>query len=110
MPVAKKVFLLPETFSKSIAPSTQKMYTAFLNRLAKEGFETPDDLMHRAEEVIAHINTIAGADDDDARHNRRKFVSSVLWVMPEDYRKQENPYYLLNKSSMPSFFIKKMNE
>jgi hypothetical protein len=45
-----------------------------------------------------------------ARHTRRKFVSSVLWVMPEDYRKKENPYYLLNQASMPNFFIKKMND
>jgi hypothetical protein len=106
----KKLFHLPETFSKSIAPSTKKMYTSLLNRLAKAGFETPADLKERAEEVVTHISTLTISDDDDARHTRRKFVSSVLWVMPEDYRKQENPYYLLNKSSMPSFFIKKMNE
>ena len=106
----KKVFLLPETFSKSIAPSTQLMYISFLNRLAKAGFETPADLLDKAEEVVAHISTLTNSDDDMARHTRRKFVSSVLWVMPEDYRKKENPYYLLNQASMPNFFIKKMNE
>ena len=106
----KKVFLLPETFSKSIAPSTQKMYIGFLNRLAKAGFETPEDLRDKAEEVVTHISTLTIGEDDDIRHTRRKFVSSVLWVMPEEYRKKENPYYLLNQASMPNFFIKKMNE
>lgn len=102
-------FELPSEFSKLVAPTTAKIYTAHLNRLAKVGYSTPNILMQNSEAVANYIKSIAPEDDDEARAKRRLYVSAVMWVVPAEYKKTENPYYLLNKSSMPGFFIKKMN-
>lgn len=87
-------FILPETFQKEIAPTTQKVYKGKLNALAKEGFDTVDALKTKSKEVIAAIKKISGDEDDEkARNVRRYFLSAIFWVADMPKKNAYHTYY-----------------
>lgn len=95
-------FLLPDTFSKpDLTTTTQKAYTRYLNKLADEGFNTPELLKTQAEEIVDTIFTLYPGDDEKDRQHRRYFASAIYWVLPVEYRMKSNPYYGLVKKSRP---------
>jgi hypothetical protein len=97
--MADDKFILPATFAKDIALTTQKVYKGKLNKLAKEGFDTVDKLKSDSKNVIATIKKLTGDDDTEkTRHNRRYYLSAIFWVKKFPKR---NAYYTFWQKCVP---------
>ncbi len=85
-------FILPDTFQKELAQSTQKVYKGKLNALAKEGFDSVEALKTKQSEVVQAIKKLTeGTDSESLRNVRRYFLSAIFWVIElpkkNDYHK-----------------------
>lgn len=93
-------FAMPGEFSKELSDVTIKIYRGYLNKLAREGYDTPQSLIDSAEQAAKYIGEVAGGSDDKSKHKRRIFVSAVFAVLPETYRTAPNPYQKLFEKSL----------
>ena len=94
------VFEIPETApttnektGQPYAENTLKIYKQHLNRLTNKGFSTVDDLLKKPQAVLDCIQEFVGENSAKARASRRKFLSAIMWVLPQAYKKSNNPYY-----------------
>jgi len=78
---------------KSLSDRTKKDYTAVLNRLAKEGWTTRQELKKHSSDVIAHIKSEYPEDDERGRQKKRYMLYAIFWAMDEAYIKHTNPYH-----------------
>jgi hypothetical protein len=95
------IFTHPDTYGKDIAPSTQKVYSGKLNKIAAAGFDTVEKLLADPKKTIAAIETLAPGDDEEARLAKRYFLSSIFWVLPADYVKKTNPFHKYYQKVLP---------
>ena len=93
-------FAMPDEFSKELSDVSVKIYRGYLNKLAREGYDTPQSLIDSAEQVAKYIGEVAGGSDDKSKHKRRIFVSAIFAVLPETYRTAPNPYQKLFEKSL----------
>ena len=80
-------------YGEPYSPLTIKVYEQHLNRLAKAGFSTVTDLLNRPSDVLKTIEEFVGENSAKARASRRKFLSAIMYVLPESYKAGKNPYY-----------------
>ena len=95
-------FILPGELSKDLSDTTIKIYKTYLNKLARQGYDTPQSLLDNADTVVNYISAVAGGGDDMSRHKRRVYISAVFAVLPETYRTEPNPYQKLFEKSLQS--------
>lgn len=95
-------FTHPPSYSKELAPSTQKIYSSKLNRLAAAGFDTVEKVLAAPKKVIEAIEAAAPGDSETAKHVRRYFLSALFWVLPEKYMKKTNPFHKYYQKVLPS--------
>jgi hypothetical protein len=95
-------FLHPETYSKNLAATTQKVYSGKLNTLARAGFDTVQSLLTDPNKVIEAIEAASPGDTEANKTARRYFLSAIFWVLPADYKTKENPFHRYWEKNMPS--------
>ena len=103
-------FQLPEKFSKTVTKPTHNAYIRYLNKLADGGFDTPDKIKEKPFDVIKLINELTPGDDDGARTKRRYYIASVFYVLPESYRENKNPFFLLTTMTRPIGWVEDKKE
>jgi hypothetical protein len=97
--MANTKFVLPTTFQKELALTTQKVYISKLNNLAKEGYDTTDKLKSDSVKVIQAIKKITGdGDDEKSRNARRYYISAIFWVQKFP---KKNAYYTYYQKCLP---------
>jgi hypothetical protein len=79
--------------AQPLSERTIKDYTAKLNKLAKEGWDTRAKLKRNHDKVIAFIKTMYPEDNERGRHNKRFVIYAIFWAMDINYLKKPNPYY-----------------
>lgn len=78
-------FVLPTDTTKQLANSTRLVYVAQLNKLAKSGYTTREEVLANPEGVVAAIRALCdpdGKDGDKQRHSKRVMLSAVFWILP----------------------------
>jgi hypothetical protein len=95
-------FIHPEIYSKTLAATTEKVYSGKLNTLAKLGFDTVQSLLTDPKKVIEAIETASPGDTEANKTARRYFLSAIFWVLPADYKTKENPFHKYWEKNMPS--------
>ena len=95
-------FVHPETYSKNLAATTEKVYSGKLNTLAKAGFDTVEKLLADPKKVIEAIAAASPGDTEANKTARRYFLSAIFWVLPADYKTKENPFHKFWERNMPS--------
>jgi len=103
MPLPK--FIVPAQTHKTLSEVTiKKHYVPKLNKLAVAGYNTPELLMKHPKEVLEVISDHVGDDDtDEARTQRRVFLSAIFYVLPESYTKTKNAYYTSFQTAKHSY-------
>jgi hypothetical protein len=97
------MFTLPDTFrNKELSPATQKIYKSKLNALAKAGYDNVEALLAKKLQVIRAIKALVPGDDAADRQNKRTFLSSIFWVLPESILPKKNPYYAYYQKVLPT--------
>ena len=70
------------------------MYKNRLNKLAKGGYATINELMMNPYAVQTVINEYCNSVDETKRkQDVRVFLSAIFWILPESYTSSPNPYY-----------------
>lgn len=90
-------FEIPDETSKpDLSKNTVKIYKSKLNKLASAGFADTSALMLQPQAVCQEIKRLEpDAVSVNGRMRRRLYISSIFWVLPEQYRATKNPYYEL---------------
>ena len=90
-------FQVPDETSKpDLSKNTIKIYKSKLNKLAEAGFDTVASLTLQPQAVCEEIVRLEpDGVSVNGRMRRRLYISSVFWVLPEQYRATKNPYYQL---------------
>ena len=83
---------------KQYSPATLKIYKQKLNFLARNGFDTVHDVMAKPYDIIPLIQQ--SDTSVKALYKQRVMLSAIMWVVPQEYSKQYNPYYELFRKSM----------
>lgn len=84
-------FELPDIQSKTIAPSTKKLYKFHLNQLAKAGYKTISDLQTHATDVVKLMREMHTTEN---KQKQRIVYSAVFYALADtDYIKRPNPYH-----------------
>jgi hypothetical protein len=94
-------FKHPDSYGKEIAPSTQKVYSGKLNKLATAGFDSVDKILEDPKKTIAALETLAPGDSEEAKLARRYFLSSIFWILPAEYTKKTNPFHKYYQKVLP---------
>ena len=90
-------------FEKDLSKNSEKAYKTMLNKLAKDGFDTPAALMANPLKVTRAIVKYArGPDPEALKTSKRRFVSAILAVLPEEYRAKPNHFYRYYQTILPS--------
>jgi hypothetical protein len=90
-------------FVKDLSKNSEKAYKTMLNKLAKDGYDTTAALMAKPLKVISSIKKYAkGPDSEALKTSKRRFVSAIMAVLPDDYRAKPNPYYKYYQTVLPS--------
>ena len=93
-------FILPDTFQKELAESTQKVYKGKLNALAREGYDTVEKLKSKQAEVVEVIKKLTtGEDSESLRNVRRYFLSAIFWTTELPKKNAYHTYW--QKECMP---------
>jgi len=79
--------------AQPLSDRTVKDYTAKLNKLAKEGWDTRTKLKRNHTKVIAFIQSMYPEDNERGRHNKRFVIYAIFWAMDTNYLTKQNPYY-----------------
>jgi hypothetical protein len=93
-------FILPDVFTKELAPSSQKIYRSRLNALAKEGYDTQELLLSQKLQVIRAIKKLEPDDDAMTRMRRRQYLSAIFWVTPT-LKGKKSAYYSFYQKNLP---------
>ena len=73
---------------KPLSPTTVKIYTQHLYRLAKEGYDTKEILIKKHKKIIKHI---CSTETDNIK--RRLYYSSIFYALDEEGQDKQKPYY-----------------
>jgi hypothetical protein len=92
---------MPETVSKTISRTTHLAYVRRLNKLAGAGFDSSEKLLEKPTEAVSAIKKLSPGSDNEARNERRYYISAVFYVLPKEYRESPNPFSKLNNVSRP---------
>ena len=85
-----KTYIAKDGEEKSYSKATIANYKSFLNKLAKEGFNTPELLIEEDEKVLQLIKTLSG----DSIPKLRTFLCAVFLALREYiYIDSPNVYY-----------------
>jgi hypothetical protein len=97
--MANTKFVLPDTFQKELSVNSQKVYKGKLNKLAKEGYDTPEKLKSDSVKVIQAIKKLTGdGNDEKSRTLRRSYISAIFWVQKFP---KKNAYYTYYQKCLP---------
>jgi len=85
-----KTYIARDGEEKSYSKATIANYKSFLNKLAKEGFNTPELLIEEDQKVLQLIKTLSG----DSIPKLRTFLCAVFLALREYiYIDSPNVYY-----------------
>ena len=85
-----KTYIAKDGEEKSYSKATIANYKSFLNKLAKEGFNTPELLIEEDQKVLELIKTLSG----DSIPKLRTFLCAVFLALREYiYIDSPNVYY-----------------
>jgi hypothetical protein len=90
-------FEVPEETSKpDLSKNTVKIYKSKLNKLAEAGFTDTTALTLQPKAVCDEIVRLEpDGVSMNGRMRRRLYISSIFWVLPEQFRASKNAYYEL---------------
>ena len=87
-------FKVPDDLTKELSDVTIRIYKTALNHLAKEGYETRDDLKKHQKEVVKFIEeTYAPGSGDKEKQKRRVMYSAIFWILHELPLSVKQKYY-----------------
>lgn len=76
-----------------LAASSKKIYRSALNRLAKEGWASKEDLLKEQDAVVAHIKNM-----DAPNRYKRMVLSAIFKVLADVPHPQQAGFYKLFQS------------
>jgi len=98
------MFELPAEFQKDLAPSSQKIYARYLNRLAEAGFDSVEKLK-KASSVIVAIKGLTASDNEEKTKSQvRYYISAIFWVAKFP---KKNAYYTFYNKNLPKDWVPK---
>lgn len=85
---------IPSGRTKPLSKNTTKLYRQLLKHFAKQGYKTRQDLLDNPDKVLEHMVTLtASPTAKETRAKQRQYLSAIMYVMTEDYKKKPNAYY-----------------
>jgi len=74
----------------TLKKSSRNLYRSLLNKLAKEGYSTVQELIDNSKEVLEYITT-----QYKTKRERRVILSAIFYILVDtEYIKTKNPYYV----------------
>jgi hypothetical protein len=78
---------------KPLSKVTVKIYKSLLNRLAKAGVSTKQQLVEDSQYVIDLLDIIVDANGEEGNAEKRKYYSAIFYALDELPNKDKDLYY-----------------
>ena len=76
-----------------LAPRTVTNYMTILNKLAKQGYDTPEKLIENHQTIIQQLEAKYPLFDSKHCYEKRKFMCAVLYALDKHSHDDMKPYY-----------------
>ena len=85
---------IPPGRTEPLSKNTTKLYRHFLKEFAKRGYYNRQLLIDNPERVLdIMVSLTTSPSVKETRAKQRQYLSAIMYVMTEDYKKTPNAYY-----------------